>query len=73
MTTGRTKPAIWANYDESKCDKDGFCTVSGGTGFTAGLIYITRKMVASSPTMVVCYTISAYKELTWARMAKLTK
>ena len=43
MTTGRTKPAIWANYDESKCDKDGFCTVSGGTGFTAGLIYITRK------------------------------
>lgn len=43
MTTGRTKPAIWANYDESKCDADGFCTVSGGTGFTAGLIYITRK------------------------------
>lgn len=43
MTTGRTKPAIWANYDESKADKDGFCTVSGGTGFTSGLIYITRK------------------------------
>lgn len=43
MTTGRTKPSIWANYDESKCDADGFCTVSGETGFTAGLIYITRK------------------------------
>ena len=43
MTTGRTKPSIWSNYDESKCDDEGYCLVSGGTGFTSGLIYITRK------------------------------
>ena len=43
MTTGRTKPSIWSNYDESKADADGFVTVSGGTGFSAALIYITRK------------------------------
>ena len=43
MTTGRTAPSTWTNYDVSKADADGFVQVSGGTGFTSGLIYITRK------------------------------
>lgn len=70
MTTGRTAPSTWTNYDVSKADADGFVQVSGGTGFTSGLIYITRKTVPSSPTTDVCCTTNVCKAPTPTRTAR---
>ena len=38
MTTGRTAPSTWTNYDVSKADADGFVQVSGGIVLHRGKI-----------------------------------